>query len=89
MRPPGSLARSALAVVIAALVLTGAPPTGAAAPPPPPNPSDDELAAATDPEATPQEGLPAPPADLLTKRERDLADRYRQIWPWLNEEGAA
>ena len=43
MRPPGSLARSALAVVIAALVLTGAPPTGAAAPPPPPNPSDDEL----------------------------------------------
>jgi len=43
MRPPGSLARSALAVVIAALVLAGAPGTGAAVPPAPPNPSDDEL----------------------------------------------
>ena len=43
MRPPGPLARSALAVVIAALVLAGAPGTGAAVPPAPPNPSDDEL----------------------------------------------
>jgi len=35
--------RSALAVVIAALVLAGAPGTGTAVPPAPPNPSDDEL----------------------------------------------
>jgi murein DD-endopeptidase MepM/ murein hydrolase activator NlpD len=43
MRPPGALARAALAVVIAALVLAGAPGTGATAPPAPPNPSDDEI----------------------------------------------
>ncbi|MDQ3600397.1 MAG: NlpC/P60 family protein, partial [Actinomycetota bacterium] len=45
MRPSGALARTGLAVVIAALVLAGAPGTGATAPPTPPNPSDDELEA--------------------------------------------
>lgn len=45
MKPPGSLARSVLAMVIAALVLAGAPGTGTAVPPAPPNPSDDELEA--------------------------------------------